>query len=235
MGRADTGRLECISPASGGWRFSRFSTTVGSKVRYDLSSRADVESPECPPSSRSTLGGRRRLTNFTQTSTRTWQGRSVLALAAAYGYGQALSGCSSLQVLRLDLDRALWLAAIAGQNGKQRNCTPLLRAGVGAILVRVHLLAYEGSGRSDALFDPQSCARRVDPRAPAKVCRDAGRAARAAMREGAMTRSRAPEQPKGRITFWPRVLNQSPWGAYSAWSKCSSAECVSFQTICDEH
>ena len=61
--------------------------------------------------------------NFTQTSG-PWQGRSVLALAAAYGSAGAVRMLISAGAV--DLDRALELAI---ENGKQRNCTTLLRAG----------------------------------------------------------------------------------------------------------
>ena len=61
--------------------------------------------------------------NFTQTSG-PFTGRSVLALAAQHGSAGAVRMLISAGAV--DLDRALELAI---ETGKQRNCTPLLRAG----------------------------------------------------------------------------------------------------------
>ena len=107
---------------------------------------AECESPECQLIIAALLEAGADP-NFTQTSG-PWQGRSVLALAASYGSAGAVRMLISAGAV--DLDRALELAI---ENGKQRNCTPLLRAGA-AIPWQGHV--YEGTVGPDP--DPQTLA-----------------------------------------------------------------------------
>ena len=105
---------------------------------------AECESPECQLIIAALLEAGADP-NFTQTSG-PWQGRSVLALAASYGSAGAVRMLISAGAV--DLDRALELAI---ENGKQRNCTPLLRAGAA-----IPWHAYEGTVGPDP--DPQTLA-----------------------------------------------------------------------------